>query len=79
MAEGGGERRLKTRLSREYASEKAMAASSLGYTWENFSHWVSCMCVVTFDLELGQALEVRERALEDQQLRVIRLYADPFI
>ncbi len=27
-------------------------------TWEKFSHWVCCMCIVTFDLELGQALEV---------------------
>ena len=27
-------------------------------SWEKFSHWVSCMCIVTFDLELGQALEV---------------------
>ena len=26
--------------------------------WELFSNWASCMCVVTFDLELGQALEV---------------------
>ena len=24
----------------------------------NLSHWVCCFCVVTFDLELGQALEV---------------------
>jgi hypothetical protein len=28
-------------------------------SWEKFSHWVCCMCVVTFDLELGQAIEVR--------------------
>lgn len=27
-------------------------------SWEKFSHWVSCMCIVTFDLELGQAIEV---------------------
>lgn len=26
--------------------------------WENFHHWMCCICVVTFDLELGQALEV---------------------
>ena len=25
----------------------------------NLSHWIACFCVVTFDLELGQALEVR--------------------
>jgi len=27
--------------------------------WARFSSWLECVCVVTFDLELGQALEVR--------------------
>lgn len=27
--------------------------------WKNFSNWIHCICIVTFDLELGQALEVR--------------------
>lgn len=27
--------------------------------WDRFSRWVYCICVVTFDLELGQAMEVR--------------------
>lgn len=26
--------------------------------WARFSSWLECVCVVTFDLELGQALEV---------------------
>lgn len=26
--------------------------------WDRFRRWVTCFCVVTFDLELGQALEV---------------------
>ena len=26
--------------------------------WANLRQWVSCICVVTFDLELGQAIEV---------------------
>lgn len=26
--------------------------------WECFHNWIYCICVVTFDLELGQALEV---------------------
>lgn len=26
--------------------------------WEKFGAWVHCIAVVTFDLELGQALEV---------------------
>ncbi|XP_034948891.1 protein DENND6A [Chelonus insularis] len=25
--------------------------------WENFNNWIYCICVVTFDLELGQAVE----------------------
>lgn len=25
--------------------------------WEHFTNWIHCICVVTFDLELGQALE----------------------
>ena len=28
------------------------------YTWENFENWIHCICIVNFDLELGQALEV---------------------
>ena len=28
--------------------------------WNSLNHWVSCVCVVTFDLELGQAIEVSE-------------------
>lgn len=28
------------------------------YTWENFENWIQCICIVNFDLELGQALEV---------------------
>uniref|UniRef100_A0A8C6E1P7 DENN domain containing 6B n=1 Tax=Moschus moschiferus TaxID=68415 RepID=A0A8C6E1P7_MOSMO len=30
-----------------------------GTPWARFSAWLECVCVVTFDLELGQALEVR--------------------
>ena len=26
--------------------------------WDTFHSWLQCICVVTFDLELGQALEV---------------------
>lgn len=26
--------------------------------WQRFHNWIHCICVVTFDLELGQALEV---------------------
>lgn len=30
--------------------------------WDRFSAWLHCVCVVGFDLELGQAVEVREAA-----------------
>lgn len=26
--------------------------------WQRLSEWIHCLCVVTFDLELGQAMEV---------------------
>lgn len=26
--------------------------------WNRFAEWMHCVCVVTFDLELGQAMEV---------------------
>lgn len=26
--------------------------------WDTFSDWIHCICIVTFDLELGQAIEV---------------------
>ncbi|XP_067934574.1 protein DENND6A-like isoform X2 [Watersipora subatra] len=26
--------------------------------WDKFSHWIHCICIVTFDLEVGQALEL---------------------
>ena len=29
--------------------------------WDRFSNWLHCACVVTFDLELGQAMEVKIR------------------
>ena len=32
--------------------------SSIVLPWDRFSNWIHCCCVVTFDLELGQAMEV---------------------
>ena len=29
--------------------------------WDKFSNWLHCACVVTFDLELGQAMEVNKK------------------
>lgn len=27
--------------------------------WDRFKRWITCFCVVTFDIEVGQAMEVR--------------------
>ena len=27
--------------------------------WDRFQNWLHCLCIVTFDLELGQAMEVK--------------------
>lgn len=31
--------------------------------WDRFSNWIHCICIVTFDLEVGQALEVRTQVI----------------
>ncbi|XP_041059586.1 protein DENND6B isoform X2 [Carcharodon carcharias] len=31
---------------------------ALALPWDHFSAWLECVCVVTFDLELGQAIEL---------------------
>ncbi|KAM6293473.1 protein DENND6B [Porphyrio hochstetteri] len=36
----------------------AAAAASSPLPWVRFSAWLDCVCVVTFDLELGQAMEL---------------------
>uniref|UniRef100_UPI00398E83BF protein DENND6B isoform X7 n=1 Tax=Pristiophorus japonicus TaxID=55135 RepID=UPI00398E83BF len=38
---------------------KHYPASGPALPWDRFSAWLECVCVVTFDLELGQAIEVR--------------------
>lgn len=35
----------------------ACTLSSSEQQWERYSQWLHCICVVTFDLELGQAIE----------------------
>ncbi|KAI6079934.1 protein DENND6B [Aythya fuligula] len=36
----------------------AAAAAASPLPWARFSAWLECVCVVTFDLELGQAMEL---------------------
>lgn len=35
--------------------------------WQRLSEWIHCICVVTFDLELGQAMEVMNNSLDVSQ------------
>ena len=48
-------------------------------SWEKFSQWVCCMCVVTFDLELGQAMEVRIRTQGSQEEGAMSLASLVFV
>ncbi|XP_073738663.1 protein DENND6B isoform X14 [Callorhinus ursinus] len=50
---GAGPRRARGRLGAAAPGARAAAAP-----WARFSAWLECVCVVTFDLELGQALEL---------------------
>ncbi|KAA0721070.1 Protein DENND6B DENN domain-containing protein 6B [Triplophysa tibetana] len=43
--------------SRDGASKTAATNSQTPEPWSRFSAWLECVCVVTFDLELGQAIE----------------------
>jgi hypothetical protein len=42
--------------SREQSEEQQGLYAVL--PWDKFSNWLHCICVVTFDLEIGQTLEV---------------------
>lgn len=44
--------------SREGASKASAANAQTPEPWSRFSAWLECVCVVTFDLELGQAIEL---------------------
>lgn len=39
--------------------------------WDRFSTWLHCICVVGFDLELGQAVEVQKTIFSAVCLAVI--------
>lgn len=40
------------------SSSSLHAQSSSVLPWDKFAEWLTCVCVVTFDLELGQAMEL---------------------
>ncbi|MBN3288828.1 DEN6B protein, partial [Polyodon spathula] len=41
-----------------FKSEQNSEVSARRLPWARFSSWLECVCVVTFDLELGQAIEL---------------------
>ncbi|XP_066110827.1 protein DENND6B isoform X3 [Saccopteryx bilineata] len=45
------------RQARERLGARSSGARAPATPWARFSAWLECVCVVTFDLELGQALE----------------------
>ena len=62
LAEGSPKRLSTTPSSSSLSSEEeeeGVPAKGAIDQFINLSHWVSCFCVVTFDLELGQAIEVQ--------------------
>lgn len=44
--------------SRKYDSMTRHDTAAVEGKWKTFSEWLHCICVVTFDLELGQAMEL---------------------
>ncbi len=48
----------KSLSSQATSGSNTESGDETGISWENFSQWLCAVCVVTFDLELGQALEV---------------------
>nr|KAF6494518.1 DENN domain containing 6B [Rousettus aegyptiacus] len=46
------------RRARDHLGAQCTGARAPAVPWARFSAWLECVCVVTFDLELGQALEL---------------------
>nr|XP_006004149.1 PREDICTED: protein DENND6B [Latimeria chalumnae] len=62
----GAEPRRRSGLERDPSS------SDSRLPWRRFSAWLECVCVVTFDLELGQAIELvypQEAKLTEKEVR----------
>ncbi|XP_035130127.3 protein DENND6B isoform X4 [Callithrix jacchus] len=55
---GPGPRRAGSSLGAAGPASSCRAARTPAAPWARFSAWLECVCVVTFDLELGQALEL---------------------
>ncbi|XP_021038784.1 protein DENND6B isoform X1 [Mus caroli] len=55
---GPGPRQAGGGLGATRSTSSGRAARTAEMPWARFSAWLECVCVVTFDLELGQALEL---------------------
>ncbi|XP_058529864.1 protein DENND6B isoform X2 [Ochotona princeps] len=55
---GPGARRARGGLGAASPTSSGSSARAPAAPWARFSAWLECVCVVTFDLELGQALEL---------------------
>lgn len=79
---GAGPRRAGGGLSTAGPKYSGRAAQGSAAPWARFSAWLECVCVVTFDLELGQALEVsgrgRDAALLSRPLRCLPIPAHSY-
>uniref|UniRef100_A0A8C3QXS4 DENN domain containing 6B n=1 Tax=Cyanoderma ruficeps TaxID=181631 RepID=A0A8C3QXS4_9PASS len=49
---------LSTQTPRAGPRPRRAAAAASPLPWGRFAAWIDCVCVVTFDLELGQAMEL---------------------
>lgn len=61
-------------VARSTSSGRAARASAI--PWARFSAWLECVCVVTFDLELGQALEVSYGLVNPPELSPCLFFGD---
>ena len=66
-SEGEGDNRLRSSLmssmDRGSGIKQEPFRSKAILPWDRLSNWLHCVCVITFDLELGQALEVFKRTV----------------
>lgn len=66
-----GEEEIKISLDKRAMEESPKSPTIL--PWDRFSNWLHCVCVVTFDLELGQAMEVRRPSENMPVVTVLKL------
>lgn len=45
---------------RKLSIEEIISTHSTILPWDRFSKWIYCITIVTFDIELGQAIEVSD-------------------